>query len=142
MTWNSVLNAVPETVVEALDAINTRVGWPRQRPDPCAGHMVSQHEPVDGIDVSIDSTSVEVRVAGITVGVGARWQAIGNAYVFCLLPHTSALESPYLTGLYQGGAINAFQHHLLVSHGTHRYDCSSLAPRDRWCRICRGDTDA
>lgn len=138
MIWNTPgLEVVPEPVAAGLDAINARLGWPRQRPSPCAGHMVSEHRPVDGIDVSIDGTSVEVSVAGITVGTGKHWGGLGNASVFCLLPHTSRIEDPWVTALHQGGALNAFQHHLLVRHGTHRYECGSLWPRDRWCRICR-----
>lgn len=132
---------VPELVVAALDAINARVGWPRGRPDPCVGHMVSDHRPVDGIDVSMGSEAVEVRVAGVLVGAGKRWSAIGNAYIRCLLPHTWP-DNDWVSALHQGGAINAFQLHLLVLHGTHRYSCSSLSPRDRWCRICQSATTA
>ncbi|TDD32191.1 hypothetical protein E1286_43855 [Nonomuraea terrae] len=139
MTWNSgpCVDDVPEAIVAALDAINAQVGWPRGRPDPCVGHMVSDHRPVDGIDVSVGRRTVHVSVAGVTVGVGPRWGGIGNAAVRCVLPHASALDSPWVTALHQGGAINAFQQHLLTLHGTHRYSCSFLSPRDRWCRICQ-----
>lgn len=140
MTWNSgpCLDSVPETVTAALDAINARLGWPRRRPEPCAGHMVHEHQPVDGIDVTIDATRVEVSVAELVVGVGDRWGGIGNAAVRCILPHASTPHSPYVSALHQGGALNAFAHHLLVTHGTHSYACcASWSTRDRWCRICR-----
>jgi hypothetical protein len=58
--------------------------------------------------------------------------------VRCLLPHASPLTSQYVTALHQGGALNAFQLHLLTSHGTHSYACQS-SHRDRRCRICRGE---
>ncbi|GAA1624353.1 hypothetical protein GCM10009733_021280 [Nonomuraea maheshkhaliensis] len=139
MTWNSgpCIDSVPEEVVTALDTINARLGWPRGRPHPCAGHMVPEHQHIDGIDVAIGSESVEVRVAGIMVGNGARWKAIGNAYIRCLLPHTTAFDERWVAALHPGGAINAYQSHLLSSHGTHSYACTSLARRNR-CRICQG----
>ncbi|MDP9843345.1 hypothetical protein [Streptosporangium lutulentum] len=139
MTWNSgpASDNFYAPVTAAIDEINARLGWPGHRPEPCAGHMVHEHQRIDGIDVSGGGV-VDVAVAGITVGTGERWGGIGNASVRCLLPHTSQLDSPYMTGLHQGGALNAFQHHLLVTHGTHVYGCRSWwAPRDRWCRICQ-----
>ncbi|MEU6719854.1 hypothetical protein ABZ897_51085 [Nonomuraea sp. NPDC046802] len=143
MTWNSgpCIDDVPEAIVAALNAINARVGWPRGRPDPCVGHMVSDHRPIDGIDVSVGREVVQVSVVGVMVGNGPSWGAIGNASIRCLLPHDpDSIAYPWVTALHQGGAINAFQSHLLSSHGTHRYSCSSLSPRDRWCRICLGGT--
>ncbi|MEV4748977.1 hypothetical protein AB0K21_21585 [Streptosporangium sp. NPDC049248] len=132
----SAFTSVPQEVIDAIDAITTERGWPRQRREPCVGHMVSEHRPVDGIDVSINTTHVEIRVAGLLVGIGKRWGAIGNAYIRCLLPH-APFEDAYASALHQGGAINDFQHHLLTTHGTHGYDCSRLMRRERWCRICQ-----
>ncbi|MEV0617650.1 hypothetical protein AB0I81_30315 [Nonomuraea sp. NPDC050404] len=140
MTWNSgpCIDPVPETVVAVLDAINARVGWPGGRRAPCVGHMVSDHRPIVGIDVDLGDEFVEVRVAGVLVGRGKRWTAIGNAYIGCLLPHTWP-DSSSVSALHQGGAINAYQLHLLVLHGTHRFGCSSLYRRDR-CPVCQGRT--
>ncbi|MEV4079071.1 hypothetical protein AB0J43_02105 [Nonomuraea fuscirosea] len=105
MTWNSgPCLSVPEPVVVVLDEINARVGWPRGRPDLCVGHMVSDHRPIDGIDVSIGEKFVEVRVVGVLVGRGNRWIATGNAYICCLLPHTWP-DSDCVSALHQGGAI-------------------------------------
>ncbi|GGS85168.1 hypothetical protein GCM10010156_49730 [Planobispora rosea] len=130
------LKVTPQEVTDHIDAINTRLGWPRRLLNPCPGSMVATYEPVDGIDVTVGQR-VEVRIAGVLVGVGERWRALGNAAVRCLLPHDSALQDPYQIALNQGGAINAYQLHLLIRHGTHRHKCSALFPREHRCCICR-----
>ncbi|WP_433259234.1 hypothetical protein ACQPYK_49575 (plasmid) [Streptosporangium sp. CA-135522] len=45
-----------------------------------------------------------------------------------------------MTALHQGGAINAYQLHLLTGHGTHRHGCAFLIPRDQGYRICRASS--
>jgi hypothetical protein len=137
MTWNNPpdIDATPDAVTAAIDAINARLRWPGHSPEPCAGHMVYEHQLIAGIDV-VEGALVEFRIAGVIVGVGNHWGGIGNAAVRCLLPHTSHLTDTYVTALNQGGALNAVQLHLLTSHGTHNDGCRSFR-RDRWCRICR-----
>ncbi|PRX66184.1 hypothetical protein B0I32_106320 [Nonomuraea fuscirosea] len=139
MTWNSgpCIDDVPEAVVTAIDAINAQLGWPGGRPAPCVGHMVHDHRPIDGIDVTLGSERVEITVAGVTVGTGRRWPAFGNAYLKCHLPHTWP-HDPHVAALNQGGALNAFQLHLLTLHGTHCHGCTSVA-RSEWCHLCRGE---
>lgn len=130
------LSTTPDKVIAALDAINARKGWPGASPEPCAGHMVHGHRPIDGIDVT-EAKLIQVRVAGVVVGVGQPWRAIGNAYVKCLLPHEAgSVTDPYSVGLHQGGALNDFQGHLLAEHGTHHYKCKSLRFTDR-CSLCQ-----
>ena len=123
-------------VAQAIDDINTRNGWPRSRPEPCAGHMVSDHRPIDGISVATVGDQVEFRIGAVVVGAGNRWRGWGNAYVRCLLPHSSGEGHPVSAGLHQGGALNDFQSHLLSEHGTHRYTCQEWN-KDQWCRLCR-----
>jgi hypothetical protein len=127
----------PPQVIDAIDAINERAGYPRFRLIPCYGPMVHQHEPVDGVDF-VYGDVVQCVIAGIVVGTARPHPGWGNAHVRCLLPHTRPGHlSPYIAaGLHEGGAFNAFQLHVLTSHGTHGEQCLSLRRADR-CRICQ-----
>jgi hypothetical protein len=62
------MEVTPEAVTAGIDAINAGIGWPGCGPEPCAGHMVHGHRPVEGVDVTDDGALVEFRVGGILVG--------------------------------------------------------------------------
>ncbi|MFC6883448.1 hypothetical protein [Actinomadura yumaensis] len=134
------LATVPPNVVAVLDAINARLGWPRDLRTPCPGHMTRQHKPIDGITVTAHGDHphrhVEVRVADVLVGTGACWTGSGNAGVRCLLPHGNGLTDPWSVALHQGGALNEFQLHILTEHSTHGDHCHNFRRSDH-CHLCQ-----
>lgn len=110
---------MPAAVTEAIREINDRLGYPRQRPAPCPGHMVHDYRPVDGITVTGDpytgDRTQRLHIAGVEVGTVHTPPVTGSTAI-CRLPHQPGRDLRLFGCATPGSALNGLQAHVLTEH--------------------------
>ena len=106
-------------VTAAIGEINGRIGYPALYAEPCPGHMIHNHAPVEGITITGDPYSGDrtqhLQIAGSEVGYVQTAPVTGSTAI-CLLPHPPGRDLRLFGCTSPGSAINGLQHHLLTEH--------------------------